>query len=108
MNAQFTGSKSSYHELQDMTASIGNTINVHEEQQQKTRRALNSILRELGGPTNNTEPNTLLQALAKSVNVETLKRALDESAAGREILSSSAATPRPEQSNHTTEEPKPN
>ncbi|KAF3935273.1 hypothetical protein ABW19_dt0204490 [Dactylella cylindrospora] len=106
VKTHLTGNQSTYQQLRDIPSGMNSAAEPSE--QQKSQDAIQTVLKDLKtGPSATNESNPLLQALAKSINVEVLRRALDETPAGREILSSTAATPvlRPSP-NRVVEEPK--
>ncbi|KAK6340064.1 hypothetical protein TWF730_001837 [Orbilia blumenaviensis] len=104
VKAHLTGTKSVYGPLEDMQPPV-NGPPEQTEQQQKSQEAIHTVLKELKTGPSGTAENPLLQALARSINVDVLRRALDETPAGREILLSATPVPRPV-SNRAMEEPK--
>ncbi|KAK6496967.1 hypothetical protein TWF481_001946 [Arthrobotrys musiformis] len=103
VKAHLTGTKSVYQPLEEMQSPVTNPP--EQTEQQKSQDAIHTVLKELKtGPSGTTE-NPLLQALARSINVDVLRRALDETPAGREILLSATPVPHPV-SNRVMEEPK--
>ncbi|KAF3928511.1 hypothetical protein ABW20_dc0109958 [Dactylellina cionopaga] len=104
VKAHLTG-KSSYQPLNNMPLPTNNGPEPT-EQQQKSQEAIHTFLKELKTGSSNTG-DPILQALARSIDYNALRRALDETPAGREILSSAAPTPVPRPiSNRVAEEPK--
>ncbi|EPS44411.1 hypothetical protein H072_1585 [Dactylellina haptotyla CBS 200.50] len=98
VKSHITGNKPVYQSLNN------NTTMEPIEQQQKGQEAIHTFLKELKtGQSNSGDP--IIQALAKSIDFNILRRALDETPAGREILSSATPVPRP-LSSRITEEPK--
>ncbi|KAK6331201.1 hypothetical protein TWF696_003266 [Orbilia brochopaga] len=101
--AHMTGTKSTYQPLNDMPPAVNASAEPHDHQQ-KSQDAIHTVLKELKTGHSATE-NPLLQALARSIDVNILRRALDETPAGREILLSATPVPRPP-SNRVAEDPK--
>ncbi|KAF3277030.1 hypothetical protein TWF970_005896 [Orbilia oligospora] len=104
LKAHLTGTKSVYQPLEEMQSPTSGPPE-QTEQQQKSQEAIHTVLKELKTGPSGTAENPLLQALARSINVDVLRRALDETAAGREILLSATPVPRPV-SNRAMEDPK--
>ncbi|KAJ6261695.1 hypothetical protein Dda_2493 [Drechslerella dactyloides] len=103
VKSDMTGAQNTYQPLNDMQPAANTSAEPH-DQQQKSQDAIHTVLKELKTGHSATE-NPLLQALARSIDVNILRRALDETPAGREILLSATPVPRPP-SNRVAEDPK--
>ncbi|KAK6539157.1 hypothetical protein TWF694_009401 [Orbilia ellipsospora] len=103
IKAQMTGAaRSVYQPLDDMPSGENAVLDSNEEHQ--GQQAIHTFIKDLKtGNSNKGDP--ILKALAKSINYDILRHELDQTAAGREILSSATPVPRPV-SSRMQEEPR--